>query len=278
MSTSVPPPASPLSTPTSGRASQIQQAAPAGIGTSPSTLMPAAQAESPSCLSQIGSMISSIVSSIFSLISSLWNCVTGGTSQVTAPAAPAQTPAEVLSAHAQRFFDETVSRNIQQNYPHKVALLIKIDGQRTALFTRDLPPANTTSNPLREFCSEGMQVLGGILRQNPSLTSQSTVELSVADIRRHSEPESRNPNAISSYNDFLTTLSAADNFSSFNHAHGNAESIAVHRAARICAGSMFANRSPDEDHLHTAFMYFVSNHANATTGWTLRAPVEQQNR
>ncbi len=244
--------------------------APVGIAETPSTLSPAAAAESPSCLSQIGSMITSIVSSIFSLISSLWNCVTGGTSQAAAPTAPAQTPAEVLSAHAQRFFNETTSRNIRQNTPHKVALLINIDGRRVALFTQDLPAANIATNPFREFCSEGMQVLGEILSHYPSLTRGSTVELCVADIRRHIEPEARSANALSDYRLLTTTLSAADNVSSSNLGDGHANSIPVHTATEICVGRMFGHRTTGENDLRTAFIRFIANHIDAIPGWTFR--------
>ena len=245
-------------------------AIPRGIAATPSTLSPAAAAESPSCLSQIGSMISSIVSSIFSLISSLWNCVTGGVSQAAAPTAPAQSPAEVLSSHAQRFFNEITSRTIRQGTPRKVALLIKIDGQRVALFTRDLLSTDPLPNPFIGFCEEGMERLRELLRRQPSLTPQSTVELSVANIKRDSEPEGRNPNTPASSNLITTTLSASGSFISSNIREGTTIGGPVHAAAQSCSNTMFANDTPGEDRLRRAFLFFVANHANAVAGWTMR--------
>ena len=195
--------------------------------------------------------------------------MTGGTSQAAAPAAPAQTPAEVLSAGAHRFFNEITSLNIRQDTPHKIALLINVDGRRVALFTRDLPPASTDTNPFREFCSEGMEVLRGILRQNLSLTPQSTVELCVADIRRHIEPEARSPNAPASYRLLTTTLIAADNVSN-QLGDGHSNTISVQIAAEVCVGSMFGHRTQGENGLRTAFIRFIANHPEATSGWTYR--------
>jgi hypothetical protein len=205
------------------------------------------------------------------LISSLWNCVTGGTSQAAAPAAPAQTPAEILSGRAQGFFDEVVTRTLQQSYPRKVALLIKIDGQRTALFTRDLlPPANAAPNPCREFCNEGWRRLEELLRRHPSLTPQSTVELSIANIKRDSEPEGRNPNTRASSNLFETTLSASGNTIRSNFRQGTTIGGPVHATALSCSNTMFANDTPGEDRLRRAFLFFVGNHQNAVAGWTMR--------
>ena len=213
-------------------------------------------------------MISSIVSSIFSLISSLWNCVTGGVSQAAAPTAPAQTPAEVLSSRAQRFFNEITSRTIRQGTPRKVALLIKIDGQRVTLhsgssFTDPLP------NPFIGFCEEGMERLRELLRRHPSLTPQSMLELSVANIKRDSEPEGRNPNTPASSNLITTTLSAG-NFIGSNIREGTTIGGPVHATAQNCSNTMFANATPGEDRLRRAFLFFVANHANAVAGWTMR--------
>ena len=160
-------------------------------------------------------LVDSLINSFFHLFVDFFplELCDGRNSQAAAPAAPAQTPAEVLSAGAHRFFNEITSLNIRQDTPHKIALLINVDGRRVALFTRDLPPASTDTNPFREFCGRRD---GGFKRDsapNLSLTPQSTVELCVADIRRHIEPEARSPNAPASYRLLTTTLIAADNVS-----------------------------------------------------------------
>lgn len=214
--------------------------APRGIAESPSTISSAA--ESPSCFSQIGSI----------------------THELTAPAS---TPAVILSAQADRFFNGINSLNIPQHAPQKVALLINVDGRSVALFTQDLPAISANTNPLRAFCFKGMKGLGEILRQTSSLTPQSNVKLSMAVIMRHEEPQSTYEGTLANYRLLTTTLTATDDISSSNLSDDHAKSITVNQAAQICAGRMFGQRTSDENPLSEAFIRFIANRA-IRNGWT----------
>ena len=259
--------AAPLQTPPP--ASIARSAAPIGIAANPSTLGPAAEAESPSCLSQIWSTVSSIVSSIFSWISSLWNCVTGGTSQAAAPAALRKLPPRFYQlepiASSMKSPLSIFDKTLRTRLPSSLMWMDKESLSSPEIFR---PASTDTIIHLENFAAKGWKFLRGILRQNPLLTQRSTVELCVADIRRHSEPEGKNPNAPSDYRLLTTTLIAADNISSSNLGDGHANSIPVHTAAQICNGRMFPNCTLVDDHLLAAFMYFVANRENTRSGWT----------
>ncbi len=243
-------------------------AAPRGIANTPSTITPAA--ESPSCLSQIGSMISSLVSSIFSWFSSLWNCVTRETDQTGAPVWTPATPAqpEVLVAQARSFLNERVFINIPEEYPRKVGMIVTIDGHKVAAYTMNLQEGSGPNATTRGFCDEAMRGLETLIRQYPSLTTRSTVNLCVMDLKRRTDPELNLPETIGSYNMFNGTLSATNAIGSYGH--GSANGVFVHAVVGHLDRGLFSNLSQSETRLRNEVVNFFGNQPNARSGWTYR--------
>ena len=248
-------------------------AVPRGIAATPSTLRPAAAAESPSCFTEIWSTISSIVSSIFSLISSLWNCATGGCIDADPAAAPSQTtpalpPADVLIAKARNFLERRVLHDNWRPQDHsKVALLITLNGNTVGVCVATIG-VNTeggSTNPLRALCNQGMLGLEGILRRQ-TLNADSIMQLRMRVLSPPTtitNPTGDRSVTVHSGGSYNVELSASRDL-------GHSTSLGSMEDAATVAQGIFSNiRCDSSEHqaLRENVFRFFTNPSDRQAGW-----------